>query len=121
MFVSKCGCNEISLRPLFYFVLPSPTQRMSKYIKEIGVDDAGVHIARKVDVSDSAAIDAALVVFEFSNQLASSDLGRPGKSSCRQHRFNSVQSVFIFTNLAPYRRADVHNMRKRSIECSVST
>ena len=27
MFVSKCGCNEISLRPLFYFVLPSPTQR----------------------------------------------------------------------------------------------
>ena len=35
MFVSKCGCNEISLRPLFYFVLPSPTQRMSKYIKEI--------------------------------------------------------------------------------------
>ena len=31
--------NETSLRPLFYFVLPSPTQRMSKYIKEIGVDD----------------------------------------------------------------------------------
>ncbi len=39
--------------------------------------DAAVHIARKVDVSDGAAIDAAFMAFQFVDDFAGPDFRCP--------------------------------------------
>ena len=72
--------------------------------------NACIHVARKVDIADGAAVNAALVVLKFTNKLTCPDLGRSGKCSGGKNSVDGIQSVVLLLYLSANSRADMHHV-----------
>ena len=57
--------------------------------------DTAIHIAGKIDVADGAAVNAALMTFQFINDFAGPDFRSPGQGAGRQGSRNGIDGRLI--------------------------
>ena len=81
--------------------------------------NAGIHIPGEVDIPDRTAVDAALIIFQFSDQLAGSGSSVPPESVPAGSTASIASNASCFSSISP---RTVEPMcitwEKRSIECS---
>src|SRR5271157_5583918 len=73
--------------------------------------NAGVEAARKVDVAERAAVDAAPYRFQFVNDLHGADLGGAGKRARREAGEQGVERVLAGHKSSGNVRHEVHDVR----------
>src|SRR3981189_1369543 len=73
--------------------------------------DAGIEIAREIEIENSPGVDAAARFFEFLDDFHGPDLWRAGNSARRKTSHQRVETIHIFAQSAPQTGNQVHDMR----------
>src|SRR5205814_6458283 len=73
--------------------------------------DAGIEIARKIEIENSAGINAAAGSFEFFDNFHSADFRRAGNGACREAGHQRIETIDVFAQSAAQAGNEMHDVR----------
>src|SRR6267154_1822906 len=73
--------------------------------------DAGVEIAREIEIENSAGVNAAAGSFKLFDNFHRTDFRRAGNGACREARHQRVKAVDVLAQSAAQARNEMHDVR----------